>query len=99
MTGACIADPSANKRRRSPSRYSLHAGKIPARVIEYLVSYGAGTEKASHVICDDLEIDPAQFERSVATAVRRGVLVKRLLDGRNVWSVRSKAVAVEARAA
>jgi hypothetical protein len=90
MTSPYLANPSAYPRaRRSPSRYPLHAGKIPARVIEYLVSYGAGVEKSTMVICDDLDIDARQFAKSITAAVRRGVVVKRLDGGVNLWSVRA----------
>jgi hypothetical protein len=79
----------AYKKRRSPSRYVIHKGGIPSQVIDYLISYGAGVEKASSVICKDLDISGRALYNSTKTAIRHGVLVKRLEDGENFWSVRS----------
>jgi hypothetical protein len=87
MTSASLADPSARKRRRSPSRYPLHAGKIPQRVIEYLVSYGEGVEKSTGVILDDLGIRNRELHEATKRALKYGVLTKRIVGGQNYWSV------------
>lgn len=87
--GSYLACPDAYPRgkRASPRTYPMRRGGLPARLIAYFVSFGAGVEKSTPIVCEDNDIDAKRLDGAMVAALRRGIVRKRLVNGVNLWCV------------
>ncbi len=67
--------------------YAPRPGSIPARVIAHLAALPAGTELATAVLADELDLDAACVPSCLEYAVKNGMLARDKRGHRIFWSL------------
>jgi hypothetical protein len=62
--------------------YVPQPGTMSARVIEHLKSLPAGTEIATGPLCDTLDLDSGSLIPCIASAIKHGAIVRRIVSPR-----------------